>query len=198
MRRKVTDGNLSYRLNDSWRVRSAVAVTYDDIDFSQFFGGSLDETPGPTFGDFTNVPWFDHRRSKGGNVFVDLTGHVRKAGVEHTLLVGTDYYSVDFSDRGFVNGWAPVDTMNIFHPVFGRSTAVWSAIAAGQHSSGLDQRRYDGMERPVCAGSAGAIEQRASAPRRSLRLVANDSRQHHPRIRIPWKHAERCSKNDGA
>jgi len=41
----------------------------------------------------------------------------------HNLLVGTDYYYLDFNDRGFVNGWAPVDTMNIFNPVFRRPTA---------------------------------------------------------------------------
>ena len=123
VRRKVIDFNSSYQLNSSWKVRGATAVTFDDIDFEQFFGGSLDETPSPAFGDFTNIPWFDKRRSKGGNATLDLTGHFRTAGIQHTLLVGTDYYQLDFADRGFVNGWNPVDTMNIFHPVFGRTTA---------------------------------------------------------------------------
>ncbi|MBV9037562.1 MAG: TonB-dependent receptor [Acidobacteriaceae bacterium] len=123
VRRKLVDFNTSYQINPNWNVRGAAAVTFDDIDFEQFFGGSLDETPGPTFGDFTNVPWFDKRRSKGENVTLDVSGRFRAAGVQHTLLTGTDYYQLDFSDRGFVNGWNPVDTMNIFHPVFRRSTA---------------------------------------------------------------------------
>ena len=131
VRRKVLGFNSSYQLNSAWRLRGAAAVTFDDIDFEQFFGGSLDETPGATFGDFTNIPWFDKRRSKGGNAVLDLTGNFRTAGIRHTLLVGTDYYQLDFSDRGFVNGWNPVDTMNIFHPVFGRTTAygIHSALA---------------------------------------------------------------------
>ena len=121
--RKFLDLNASYAINPSWNVHGAAAVTFDNIDFEQFFGGSLDETPGPTFGDFTNIPWFDKRRSKGGNAFLDVTGRFHKAGIEHTLLMGTDYYLLDFWDRGFVNGWAPVDTMNIFNPVFRRPTA---------------------------------------------------------------------------
>jgi iron complex outermembrane receptor protein len=44
-------------------------------------------------------------------------------------LIGSDYYQLDFSDCGFVNGWAPVDTMNIFHPVFRRATAYGAHAA---------------------------------------------------------------------
>jgi hypothetical protein len=54
-----------------------VAVTWDDIDFEQLFGGSLVEDHGPTYGDFTNIPWFDKRRSKGGNTVLDLNGQFR-------------------------------------------------------------------------------------------------------------------------
>src|SRR6185312_7589091 len=93
------------------------------------FGGSLDETPGPTFGDYTNIPWFDKRRSKGGNAVLDLNGHFRTGRFNHNFLAGTDYYNLDFNDRGFVNGWAPVDTMNIFAPVFRRDTAVGAHAA---------------------------------------------------------------------
>jgi iron complex outermembrane receptor protein len=130
--RKVIDFNGSYQVNSGWRLHGAAAVTFDDIDFEEFFGGSLDETPGPTFGDYTNIPWFDKRRSKGGNGALDLTGQLRTRGMQHTLLIGTDYYQLDYADRGFVNGWNPVDTMNIFHPVYGRSTAygAHTALAA--------------------------------------------------------------------
>lgn len=123
VRRKLLDVNGSYQLNAAWSLLGTVALTSDDIDFEQFFGGSLDENPGPTYGDFTNIPWFDKRRSKGGNAVLDLNGQFRTKGISHNLLAGTDYYHLDFNDRGFVNGWAPVDTMNIFNPVFRRSTA---------------------------------------------------------------------------
>jgi len=132
VRRKLLDFNGSYQLSTDWSIRGAVATAFDDIDFEQFFGGSLDETPGPTFGDFTNIPWFDKRRSTGTNTVLDINGHFRAVGLNHTLLLGTDYYNLDFSDRGFVNGWAPVDTMNIFNPVFRRNTAygAHAALAA--------------------------------------------------------------------
>ena len=89
-------------------------------------------SPSPTFGDFTNIPWFDKRRSTGANAVMDVNGHFRTAGLTHNVLLGTDYYNLDFSDRGFVNGWAPVDMMNIFHPVFRRNTAygAHAALAA--------------------------------------------------------------------
>ena len=132
VRRKLFDFNGSYQLNANWNIRGAVASAFDDIDFEQFFGGSLDETPGPNFGDFTNIPWFDKRRSSGTNTVLDVNGHFRTGGLTHNVLLGTDYYHLDFSDRGFVNGWAPVDTMNIFNPVFRRSTAygAHAALAA--------------------------------------------------------------------
>jgi iron complex outermembrane receptor protein len=132
VRRKLLDFNGSYQLSTNWSIRGAVATAFDDIDFEQFFGGSLNETPGPTFGDFTNIPWFDKRRSTGTNTVLDINGHFRIAGLNQNILLGTDYYNLDFSDRGFVNGWAPVDTMNIFNPVFRRSTAygVHAALAA--------------------------------------------------------------------
>lgn len=132
VRRNVLDFNGSYQLSPNWNIRGSVAAAFDDIDFEQFFGGSLNEAPGPTFGDFTNIPWFDKRRSTGENAALDLNGHFRTVGLTHNLLLGTDYYNVDFSDRGFVNGWAPVDTMNIFASVFRRSTAygAHAALAA--------------------------------------------------------------------
>ena len=121
--RTLLDFNGSYRFNPNWSLHGALAVAFDAINFEQFFGGSLDETLGPTYGDFTNVPWFDKRDSTGVNVIFDLNGHFRTGNLRHTLLAGTDYYNLDFNDKGFVNGWAPVDTMNIFRPVFYRPTA---------------------------------------------------------------------------
>jgi len=129
VRRKLLDFNGSYQLNSNWNLRGSVAVAWDDIDFYQFFGAAFSETPGPTFGDYGNAPWFDKRRSTGGNTVLDLNGHFRTARLSHNLLVGTDYYNVDFADRGFVNGWAPVDTMNIFNPVFRRPTAYGAQAA---------------------------------------------------------------------
>jgi iron complex outermembrane receptor protein len=129
VRRELLDVNGSYQIRRDWSLRGSVAITFDDIDFEQFFGGSLDENPGPTFGDFANIPWFDKRRSKGGNAVLDLNGQFRTVGINHNVLAGTDYYQLDFSDRGFVNGWAPVDAMNIFRPVFRRSTAYGAHAA---------------------------------------------------------------------
>jgi iron complex outermembrane receptor protein len=129
VRRKLLDFNASYQFTPNWNIRGSVAAAFDDIDFEQFFGGSLEEITGPTFGDYTNIPWFDKRRSNGTNVVLDLNGHFRTDALSHNLLLGSDYYNLDFSDRGFVNGWAPVDMMNIFRPVFRRSTAY------GAHAS---------------------------------------------------------------
>ncbi|MBV8708338.1 MAG: TonB-dependent receptor, partial [Acidobacteriaceae bacterium] len=41
VKRKLVDFNTSYQINPNWNVRGAAAVTFDDIDFEQFFGGSL-------------------------------------------------------------------------------------------------------------------------------------------------------------
>ena len=129
VRRTLLDFNGSYQFNANWNIHAFVATAFDNIDFQQLFGGSLDETPGPSYGDFTNIPWFDKRRSTGTNVAADINGHFKTAGFRHNVLFGTDYYNIDFSDRGFVNGWAPVDTMNIFSPIFRRDTAYGARAA---------------------------------------------------------------------
>ena len=119
VKRQLVDLNWSYRVNNDWRLRNGFAWVRDNIDFASFFGGSLDESTG----DFGIVPWFVKRRSHGLNAFVDLTGHVQAAGAEHTLLVGADHYRLNYGDTGFVNGWAPVDTSNIYSPTYDRPTA---------------------------------------------------------------------------
>ena len=111
-----------YRLAADWKLHAGVAWAVDNIDFAEFFGGSLDESTG----DFSIVPWFDKRRSHGLNGSVDLTGHLRTGTVEHRLLVGADHYWLNYHDVGFVNGWAPVDTSNIYQPSYFRPTA-WGA-----------------------------------------------------------------------
>ncbi len=45
VRRNLLEVNGSYQLNAAWSMLGSVAVTFDDIDFEQFFGGSLDESP---------------------------------------------------------------------------------------------------------------------------------------------------------
>jgi len=122
VRRGMVALDWSYRLDRDWKLRNGVAWVTDSIDFEEFFGGSIDESTG----DFSITPWFDKRRSHGLNTFLDLTGHLEGAGIAHTVLVGLDYYRLSYDDVGFVNGWVPVDTTNIYSPTYFRPTA-WGA-----------------------------------------------------------------------
>ncbi|HUL76653.1 MAG TPA: TonB-dependent receptor, partial [Vicinamibacteria bacterium] len=129
--RKVADLTVSYELSPAWTMRGTGALSRQDYDAGLLSPATVDETPGPTFGDVSNFAWFVDTRGKGGNAALDLIGRLRTGSLEHHILLGTDYYHLDFSYQGFVNGWNPVDTVNVFSPTYHRPTGFGSNAAYG-------------------------------------------------------------------
>jgi iron complex outermembrane receptor protein len=129
IKKTLVDVNASYLFNANWKVHGSVVANWQTYNAGEITPISLDETPGPTFGDLANGVWFVHAPSNGRNLAVDLTGHLQTGDVDHALLVGTDYYQLNFSYTGFVNGFAPIDTINIFNPTYSRPTGFGSHAA---------------------------------------------------------------------
>ncbi|HEV3059813.1 MAG TPA: TonB-dependent receptor [Vicinamibacterales bacterium] len=125
----LVDVNASYLFNANWKIHGSVVANWQTYNAGEITPISLDETPGPTFGDLANGVWFVHAPSNGRNLALDVTGHLGTGGVDHALLFGTDYYQLNFSYTGFVNGFAPLDTINIFNPTYSRPTGFGSHAA---------------------------------------------------------------------
>lgn len=124
--KKLVDLNASYRFNANWKIHASVVANWQTYDSGELSPTSLDETPGPTYGDLANSAWFVHAPSNGHNVAVDATGTLQTGRLAHALLIGTDYYHLNSSYSGFVNGFGPVDTINIFNPTYYRPTGFGS------------------------------------------------------------------------
>lgn len=126
IKKTLVNVSASYLLSPDWKVHVSAIANWQTYNSGEMTPLTLDETPGPTYGNLGNGPWFVHVPSNGRNVAVDMSGHVRTGGIDQTILVGTDYYQLNFSYEGFVNGFSPVDTINVFTPTYFRATAFGS------------------------------------------------------------------------
>jgi iron complex outermembrane receptor protein len=131
IKKTLVNVGASYLVNANWKVHASALANWQRYNAGEMTAVSIDDTPGPTFGNVGNGPWFVHVPSNGRNLAVDATGHVRTGQIDHTLLIGTDYYQLNFSYQGFVNGFAPIDTINIFNPTYSRPTGFGSNAAYG-------------------------------------------------------------------
>jgi iron complex outermembrane receptor protein len=137
--RKLIEANVSYQLTHKWHIRVAGVANWQRQDVAKLSPWKLDEVPGPTYGTLSNFPWFVNQPGSDRNVSLDVTGRIRTGAVDHTLLIGTDYYSLTYSFLGFVNAFAPSDTVNIFHPTYSRPTgsnAPYRTMPPDWHSVG--------------------------------------------------------------
>jgi len=121
VKKTVVHASASYVIDPNWKLR-ATAIANSQV----YDAGLLSATTADDLGNVGNAPWFIHSPSNGRNVAVDLTGHVQQGNIGHTVLVGTDYYDLSFSYIGYVAGFSPVDTINVFNPVYNRPTGAGS------------------------------------------------------------------------
>ena len=121
VKKSLVNVSASYVLNSNWRVRATGIGNWQTYNAGLLSSATADDS-----GNVGNAPWFVHVPSNGHNLVVDLTGHVQSGALEHTILVGTDYYDVSFSYLGFVNGFSPVDSINVFSPTYNRPTGAGS------------------------------------------------------------------------
>jgi iron complex outermembrane receptor protein len=109
------DFNWSYRLADTWTIRNGMHWYRYTNDYEQIYPLAFD----PDTSIIERAPWFVDQQFDSKTVYLDLTGQVSGLGMEHSILVGGDYYFEDVDDRGFTNGFSTYDTFDIFHPVYG-------------------------------------------------------------------------------
>jgi iron complex outermembrane recepter protein len=112
------DATLTHQFNEDWKVRGRFSMISVDSESAQTFSNG--NANNNLIGDL------DRGFLKGAGNFqseystVDLTGHFSTWDLNHTLLIGTDYYQgVDANGGSQFRGGSEVSTINVFKPVYG-------------------------------------------------------------------------------
>lgn len=109
---------LSHRFNDQWTMRVGTGIWIGDYKFGDFSFNSVDPTT-RTVQRGVIVSNFDKRNNY--DAYLDLVGHFNAFGLEHTVLIGTDYSRFDDDSNWFGNnsGQVNIPPLDIFRPVYG-------------------------------------------------------------------------------
>jgi iron complex outermembrane recepter protein len=143
--RNLVDFNWAYAINPSWKVRNGLTGTFETINFKQsYFPSFIDNSiPGTLI--VNNSPWIGLRQSQGFNTFFDVTGNLSIWGTEHTLLAGTDYYVLDHRDTEYVAGFGVVDTIDLLHPTYNRTTNPANLRAQPPDFLSVGRQEWNGL-----------------------------------------------------
>ncbi|NOT13812.1 MAG: TonB-dependent receptor [Methylococcaceae bacterium] len=108
----LVDLNWSHRFNDSWKLRNGFVATVQDYDLETIVAPFV-RPDNQSLGRFANFA--DTERHSYG-AFLDVTGQFDTFGVQHEVLVGTDWYEYS---QSFSSSFRPTTDINIFNPVYG-------------------------------------------------------------------------------
>ncbi len=106
--------NWSHAFNDRWMLRHGFYADVTDTDSTQIFGPSLQ----PDNRTLTRIFIRQLGDNTNYNTTLDLTGKFGTWGLEHTLLLGSDYYNLRSVGSADVFSLPSID---IFNPVHGGS-----------------------------------------------------------------------------
>jgi iron complex outermembrane recepter protein len=105
---------LEHRFSDNWQLRSRFAWQSESFKRDAFRIGRRLEPDGRTLGRFLQVDTED--RTNSYSIQTDVIGKFKTGPIDHQLLFGIEW--VNFSDLD-ATGFAPVDGIDIFAPVYG-------------------------------------------------------------------------------
>lgn len=114
---KYQDESLSWQLvvthsfNDDWRLQQK--LTY--VDRSSMARGSL-LSAADANGNYTRTYWgWEDEQATIGSGNLDLTGHFATGAINHTVLMGVDYFDEDYDSGGWASGGTG-QVGNVFAP----------------------------------------------------------------------------------
>jgi iron complex outermembrane receptor protein len=101
----------AHEFNDAWQLQQR--LTY--VDRSSVARGSWINPPDDD-GNYTREYWgWDDEQAKIASTNIDLTGKFATGALQHTLLIGGDYYWEDYDSGGWADGGTRLET-NIYNP----------------------------------------------------------------------------------
>ena len=107
----------SHIFNDNWEIKHRFYLQRTDEDDDVVLGSAL-RTDNRTLDRF--YAGFRNNKVETYTTNVDLTGHVETFGIQHTLLMGGDYYN--FRNRGLMIDNFNFPSIDIFNPVYSGTT----------------------------------------------------------------------------
>jgi iron complex outermembrane receptor protein len=105
----------SHSFGDGWKIRNGVVINATRSTLQDTVPQSLQAD------DVTmdRGVWIANTDNDERTVFLEITKRFTPTEwLEHTVLVGGDYYAHDAKTAAFTNGFAPVDTINIVNPIY--------------------------------------------------------------------------------
>lgn len=111
------DVTLTHRFNEDWKIRSRFSIIRSNAATAQTSSNGAADDRGDLVRGFLKTA--DEFESEYGTV--DVTGHFSTWELDHTLLVGADFYHASLSNASspYRSGADGVPTVNVFHPVYG-------------------------------------------------------------------------------
>lgn len=111
------DATLTHRINEDWKLRGRFSIINSDIATAQTSSNGNTNLIGDLDRGFLRTA--DNFESKFGTV--DLTGRLTTGPLQHTLLLGADYYHSTNANRfsPYRSDADGVPTINVFNPVYG-------------------------------------------------------------------------------
>ncbi|NOQ35618.1 MAG: TonB-dependent siderophore receptor [Methylococcaceae bacterium] len=112
----------SHAFNDDWKIKGGVNATsidylWEDVDYSD---GLFPDSSGNPDRILERGVWFGPSNRESQGVHLDLTGHFNTFGMEHSILIGGDYYAFQSEFEIFTNGFAPIGCpIDILNPSYG-------------------------------------------------------------------------------
>ena len=101
----------NHEFNENWNLQQR--ITY--VDRSSVAEGSL-LSAADVAGNYTRTYWgWDDEQAKIGSTNIDLTGKFSTGSINHTLLVGIDYFDEDYDSGGWASG-GTAQPSNVFNP----------------------------------------------------------------------------------
>lgn len=110
---------MTHRFNEDWKIRGKFSIIKNDAATAQTSANANTNLLGDIGRGFLKTN--NDFGSEYGTV--DLTGHFSTLALNHTLVIGTDYYHSNDagSTSPYRSGAAGVPTINVFNPVYGFS-----------------------------------------------------------------------------
>lgn len=107
--------NWSHDFNENWTIKQNFALNQSSNDLSTVAPASLGISPDPE--QIPRVLILSDNQDNTYSTSLDLIGHFNTFGLEHTLLLGGDYYRIDnYSHARNSGSVSLIDTFNPIHP----------------------------------------------------------------------------------
>lgn len=116
----VVEFDFSHHFNPDWTVRTGFLGVFADHDQEEIIPINIrDDNRTIERGIFSDDLDSTSISNDEYSAYLDLTGRFQAFETDHTVLVGTDYYRNENETQELTFGFAAIDTIDVFNPVYG-------------------------------------------------------------------------------